>query len=167
VRRVLFLAVVITVVLIPQTVRAELPWVRPVPGPVVKGFDSPKTMYGAGHLGVHFAAPPGTPVRAAGGGVVSFAGRVANVLDVVVLHRGGLRTTYAFLARATVRTGDPVVRGQVIGTTGGRGPGHRGDVVHFGLRVGADYVDPMQLFAAPDLPAVVHLVPLNAAKGAG
>src|SRR4051794_16823449 len=120
-------------------------------------------LYGRGHLGVHFRVPPGTEVRAAGGGIVTFAGRVAGSLDVVVLHRGGLRTTYAFLATAVVRPGDAVVRGQVLGTTGGRGPGHNGSVLHFGLRRGDDYLDPMSLFS----PTVVHLAPVIAANRPG
>ena len=145
------------IVFIPGPARADLPWIRPVIGPVVEGFTPPLTRYGAGHLGVHFRVPPGTPVRAAGGGVVTFAGDVAGDRNVVILHRDGLRTTYAFLATITVHPGDRVVRGQVIGTTGGRGPGHNGDVLHFGLRRGDAYLDPLSLFD----PADVHLAPLH------
>src|SRR4051812_14596394 len=70
-------------------------WIRPVSGAVVRPFDPPQTRFGAGHLGADLAATPGTAVRAAGAGVVSFAGRVAGSLHVVVAHAGNLRTSYS------------------------------------------------------------------------
>jgi hypothetical protein len=137
-------------------------WVRPVAGRVVRAFRAPLTRYGRGHLGVDFAARPGTPVRAAGAGTVVFAGLVANTRHVVVLHADGLRTSYSFLATIRVRRGQAVAPGAVLGTTGGRGEHHDGDVLHFGLRVGGTFVDPMRLFASVvELSARVHLVPIG------
>jgi hypothetical protein len=136
-------------------------WVRPVPGAVVRPFDPPESRFGAGHLGVDFAAPPGTPVVAAGPGVVSFAGTVAGTRHVVVAHAGDLRTSYSFLAAVSVRRGDSVRTGQVVGTTGGDGQGHDGDVLHLGLRSGDAYLDPMALLGPPDLTAIVHLAPTS------
>jgi len=136
-------------------------WWRPVPGRVVHPFRAPVTRFGRGHLGVDFAARPGTPVRAAGPGTVVFAGVVAGVWHVVVAHPGGLRTSYSFLASARVRTGQQVRRGEVVGSTGGHGENHEPGVFHFGLRVAGAYVDPMRLFApavdARDLTTRVHL----------
>lgn len=142
-------------------------WLRPVDGAVVHPFEEPATVYAAGHRGADLAAAPGTPVRAANDGVVSFAGSVAGTLHVTVAHAGGLRTSSSFLATVSVRTGQPVARGDVLGTTGGTGPDHDGPdhdgtVLHFGLRVGDRYVDPMQLFGPHDLTAMVHLVPADA-----
>ncbi len=139
---------------------APAQWVRPVPGAVVRPFEPPSVAYGPGHLGVDFAAAPGTPVHAAGAGVVTFAGHVGTAIDVVVLHRDWRRTTYAFLRTAVVHRGDRVGAGGLIGATGGTGENHDGHVLHFGLRDGSKYVDPMQLFAPVDLPEVVHLAPL-------
>jgi murein DD-endopeptidase MepM/ murein hydrolase activator NlpD len=141
------------------------PWIRPVAGPVARPFRAPVTRYGAGHLGVDLVAAPGTPVQAAGAGTVVFAGTVAGARHVVVRHAGGLRTSYSFLAGVQVRVGEAVAEGEVLGTTGGRGENHDGDVLHLGLRVGETYVDPMQLFASPDLEAVVHLAPIAAESG--
>lgn len=136
-------------------------WLRPVAGAVVHPFEEPVTVYGAGHRGVDLAAAPGTPVRAANDGVVSFAGSVAGTLHVTVTHTGGLRTSYSFLTEVSVRAGQEVARGDVVGTTGGTGPDHDGAVLHLGLRVGDRYVDPMQLFRPGDLTKLVHLVPAD------
>jgi hypothetical protein len=47
-----------------------------------------------------------------------------------------------------------------LGRAGGTGENHTG-VVHFGLRVGDNYVDPMVLFRPPDLAKIVHLAPAS------
>ena len=135
-------------------------WTRPVDGPVVRGFDAPTSRYGPGHRGADLAVPDGTPVRAAGDGVVTFAGVVAGTLHVVVAHAGDLRTSYSFLAVAAVRRGEVVHRGDVIGTTGGPTGAHPAGF-HLGLRRGDDYLDPMLLFGPPDLTRVVHLAPVG------
>ncbi len=134
-------------------------WVRPVDGAVARAFTPPARRYGPGHLGVDFAIPPGTPVHAAGPGEVTIAGPVAGALHVVVAHAGGFRTSYSFLATVTVHRDEHVAAGQVLGTTGGSGPNHATGVVHFGLRSGDEYIDPMLLFGAVDLTEVVHLAP--------
>jgi murein DD-endopeptidase MepM/ murein hydrolase activator NlpD len=141
------------------------PWSRPVSGPVVRGFDPPDSAFGPGHLGVDFAVAPGTPVHAAGDGVIVFAGRVGAALHVVTRHPGDVRTTDSFLATVAVVTGETVRRGAVLGTTGGTGAGHGAGVLHFGVRVGDGYIDPMLLFEPPDLAAVVHLA--EPRRGAG
>ena len=143
----------------PASATPSAQWVRPVAGAVVRAFDAPRSRFGAGHLGVDFAASRGTQVRAAGAGVVSFAGSVAGALHVVLAHAGDLRTSYSFLATIAVRRGTRVASGDVVGTTGGAGEGHDGTVIHFGLRSGDTYVDPMLLFRPVDLATVVHLAP--------
>ncbi|MFN8025241.1 MAG: peptidoglycan DD-metalloendopeptidase family protein [Acidimicrobiia bacterium] len=146
----------------PAAAAATVPsWVRPVDGAVVRPFTAPAGRYGAGHRGADLAAAPGTPVRAAGDGTVVFAGSIGGSLHVTVLHDHGLRTSYSFLAALEVREGQSVTAGEVLGATGATDPdsGHDGASLHFGLRVGDDYVDPMALFAPVDLAAVVHLAP--------
>jgi hypothetical protein len=142
----------------------ELPapgaWLRPVPGAVARPFVAPLSRYGAGHRGADLVAPSGTPVRAANAGEVSFAGRVAGSLHVVIAHAGGLRTSYSFLATVAVRRGQRITRGDVIGTAGGGVDDHAG-VLHLGLRVGDRYVDPMALFSPTDLTRLIRLVPVD------
>lgn len=137
-------------------------WVRPVPGPVRVPFLEPAGPYGAGHRGADLAARPGEAVVAAGDGEVTFAGAVAGTLHVVVAHPGGLRTSYSFLASTSTRRGRTVLRGEVVGRAGGpSAPAHPGGAVHFGLRVGERYVDPMALLGPVDLADLVHLAPVR------
>jgi murein DD-endopeptidase MepM/ murein hydrolase activator NlpD len=132
------------------------------PGPVVRPFEPPPTPYAAGHLGVDFAAAPGSPIRAVAPGVVTFAGDVAGARHVVVRLADGRRVSYSFVERVLVRPGDRVGEGAVLATSGGRGPHHDGSVWHLGLRVGDRYVDPMVLFGRASRPPAIHLAPVGA-----
>ena len=136
-------------------------WSPPVAGRVLRPFAEPIATYAAGHRGVDFAAPPGTPARAANDGTVAFAGDVAGSLHVVIAHAGGIRTSYSFLSRVDMRVGQVVRRGQVVGAAGGVGDGHGVGVLHFGVRIGERYVDPMVLFRPRDLTQLVRLVPAD------
>jgi murein DD-endopeptidase MepM/ murein hydrolase activator NlpD len=151
-------ALVAALVLIPAPVGAATVWSPPVDGPVVRGFEPPRGKFGPGHRGVDYAVAPGTPVRAAGAGLVVFAGRVAGGLHVVVTHTGGLRTGYSYLTGLAVKKGDTVPRGAVVGFSGGTGPAHEPGVLHFSLREGVGYTDPIRLFGGA---GVVRLAPLD------
>ncbi|ROP32517.1 peptidase M23-like protein [Couchioplanes caeruleus] len=138
-----------------------LPWPVfhwPVPGAaIVRRFDPPPQPWLAGHRGVDLAAAPSAPVRSAGAGTVVFAGRVAERGVVSVAHPGGLRTTYEPLTVTSLRVGDPVTAGQEIGRLA---PGHPGcpapACLHWGLRRGDDYLDPLTLLGL----GRVRLLPL-------
>lgn len=118
------------------------------PPEVTRGFDPPAFRYGAGHRGVDLAGAPGQAVRAAGPGVVAFAGDVAGRGVVSIDHPSGLRTTYEPLT-PTVRAGEAVTAGRVIGRLAA---GHAGcpaaACLHWGLRDGEDYRDPRTLLGA-------------------
>jgi murein DD-endopeptidase MepM/ murein hydrolase activator NlpD len=76
------------------------------------------------HAGIDYAAPEGTRVRAAGDGVVSFAGRKGGYGKVVILrHRGQITTLYAHLSRFVpgVRRGTRVAQGDIVGHVGRTG----------------------------------------------
>ncbi len=130
-------------------------WVWPVTGRVVRPFDRPATAYGPGHRGINIAARPNTPVRAAADGIVVFAGTIAGARWIVVLHPGRVRTTYGGLSGITVRRGERVHAGQAIARAGGSG------TVYFGVRIGPEYVDPLDYLEPLDLPSVVHLAPID------
>lgn len=135
--------------------------VWPVAGPILRGFDGPDSPYSAGHRGIDIAAPVGTPFHAPEDGVVSFAGKVAGALYVSIDHADGVRSTCSWLTTITVKKGETVTAGEVIGTTG---LGHPGSDMpphlHFGMKVDGVYVDPMSLLRALDLSGIIRLVPV-------
>jgi murein DD-endopeptidase MepM/ murein hydrolase activator NlpD len=130
-------------------------WVWPITGRVVRPFDPPASAYGPGHRGINIAARPNTPVRAAADGVVVFAGTIAHARWVVVLHPGRIRTTYGALSATRVHRGQHVRGGQTIARAVRTGS------VYFGVRIGPEYVDPLDYLEPLDLPTVVHLAPID------
>lgn len=124
----------------------------PVDRPVVDGFRRPQSEYGPGNRGVDYATEPGEEVRSPAAGEVTFAGQVGGTLHVVVLHADGLRSTLSFLATVAVRRGERVAAGQVVGTAAG--------ALHFGVRAGEEYLDPLGLLAGEE--PEVRLAPLEA-----
>jgi murein DD-endopeptidase MepM/ murein hydrolase activator NlpD len=123
--------------------------------PVVDPFRPPPGPYAAGNRGIEYATVPGSPVRAAADGVVTFAGPVAGQLHVTVGHADGIRTSYSYLASIAVVRGQRVRRGQPVGTAAAR--------LHVGARRGDIYLDPASLWSRG--PPRVVLVPLDGAGG--
>lgn len=123
-------------------------WPLAPPPRVAARFAAPASPYAAGHRGVDLAARVGQAVRAAGAGRVAFAGPVAGRGVVVVAHPGGLRTTYEPVA-ATLAAGAPVRRGTVLGAVTAA-PGHclPATCLHWGVRRGETYLDPLALLGA-------------------
>lgn len=123
--------------------------------PVVRSFDQPEDPFGPGHRGVDLGAQPGQRVLAAGAGVVVFAGNLAG-RGVVSIDHDVLRTTYEPL-RPTVKTGDQVYQGQVIGTVDGGHAGCASACLHWGVRRGnpPEYLNPLELL----VPTRVRLKP--------
>jgi murein DD-endopeptidase MepM/ murein hydrolase activator NlpD len=140
-------------------------WAPPLAGApaVVRPFDPPARPWLPGHRGVDLAGAPGQEVRAAGAGVVAFAGMVAGRGVVSIDHPGGLRTTYEPVT-PTVRTGDHVAALSLLGRLDSawapEAGGHPGCPVqaclHWGLRRGSVYLDPLLLLR----PLRVRLKPM-------
>ncbi|WP_413759129.1 peptidoglycan DD-metalloendopeptidase family protein [Streptomyces sp. MMBL 11-3] len=116
--------------------------------PVARGWEPPATAYGRGHRGLDLTAAPGTPVRSVASGRVSFAGRVAGraVVSVELTGTGTppLRTTYAPV-RATLEKGAEVTAGEVVGVLEPPDPHCPASCLHWGLRRGDTYLDPLTL----------------------
>ncbi|MGX1760078.1 murein hydrolase activator EnvC family protein [Streptomyces lydicus] len=115
---------------------------------VVHGWEPPPAPWAAGHRGVDLAAPTGARVRAAAPGRVAYAGTVAGrgVLTIEVSRSGRppLRTTYEPV-RPTVHKGQRVTAGQPVAVLQ-HGPFHcRAPCLHWGLRRGKSYLDPLSL----------------------
>jgi len=104
------------------------------------------------HLGVDFAAPVGTPVRAVSSGTVSYSGWLAGMGRCVRLdHVREITSAYAHLSRvaAGVRAGAAVEQGQVIGYVGASGLA-TGPHLHFEMHRDGTYVDPLALTGQAD-----------------
>lgn len=97
------------------------------------------------HLGVDYAAPTGTPVRAVGDGVVDFAGWQRGYGNIIVVkHRNNQSTAYAHLSRIMVRKGQRVEQGLNIGLVGSTGAS-TGPHLHFEFREGSTHRDPLTI----------------------
>lgn len=96
---------------------------------------------GKGHNGIDFAAPIGTPIKAALTGTVLGTGNTDAVRGcysfgkwVLVKHANGLDTLYAHLSSIQVSAGETVATGQLLGYSGETGYA-TGPHLHFGVYV--------------------------------
>jgi len=97
------------------------------------------------HLGVDFAAPTGTPVRAVADGTVEYAGWKNGYGNFVQLqHRDRKSTAYAHLSRITVRKGQRVAQSDLIGKVGSTGAS-TGAHLHFEYLIKDQHQDPLEL----------------------
>jgi murein DD-endopeptidase MepM/ murein hydrolase activator NlpD len=96
------------------------------------------------HPGIDYPAPAGTPVAAAGRGVVVFAGWDASGYGnlVVVEHPLGVRSMYAHLSSIAVRRGQQLAAGSRVGLVGTTGFS-TGPHLHFELRLKGAALDPL------------------------
>jgi len=97
------------------------------------------------HKGVDYRAPRGTPVFAAGPGVVRIARRKSGYGRVIMLdHGAGVETRYAHLQSIEVDAGERVSAGARIGSVGSTGRA-TGPHLHFELRIDGDAHDPQEV----------------------
>ena len=104
------------------------------------------------HYGVDYAAPAGTPVVAAAGGVVKLAGWRAGYGKTVRLrHPNGFETLYGHLSKIEVAGGQRVSQGQRLGAVGRTGLATGPHLDYRMLRNGA-FVDPLKVQLPPAEP---------------
>lgn len=124
---------------------ASLPSRWPVHGVINSGFGRRLSAWTNAlefHSGVDIGASQGTPVRAAAGGTVAFAGPHAEYgLTIVIDHGQEIRTVYGHLSRVTATQGQTIERGVVIGFTGNSGRSS-GPHLHYEILVKGQAVDP-------------------------
>ena len=97
------------------------------------------------HKGVDYAAPRGTPVKAAGNGKVIFLGRKGGYGNAIILKHGQKYTTlYAHLSnfRKALKNGSWVKQGQVIGYVGSTGLAS-GPHLHYEFRINGVHHNPV------------------------
>lgn len=112
------------------------------------------------HRGIDFAAPSGTPIKAAGSGRVVSRGRSGGYGNVVVLqHSNGVTTLYGHMSRFAngLSVGERVAQGEVIGYVGMTGLA-TGPHVHYEYRVNGVHKNPARVTIAKADPIPASLM---------
>jgi murein DD-endopeptidase MepM/ murein hydrolase activator NlpD len=101
------------------------------------------------HLGVDYAAPYGTPVHAAADGLVVAAGWEGGYGRTVRLrHANGYETLYGHLSRVTVRAGQRIEQGTLVGAVGATGLA-TGPHLDYRMARNGQFVDPLKVALPP------------------
>lgn len=142
--------------------KASITFDPPVSGSIIVGYADKSLVYSktlkqwTTHLGLDFAAPEGTEVRAVMGGVVEKVTKDDWMgYQIFVKHDGDLRSLYANLQEVVDwKEGSPVNRGQVIGKVGSSALAECADPphLHFELSVKGKPVDPVKYLNAVQTP---------------
>jgi murein DD-endopeptidase MepM/ murein hydrolase activator NlpD len=118
----------------------------PVGAPISSGFGTrvhPILGEVRMHTGIDYAAGTGAPIKAAGSGIVIWAGPRGGYGNAVIIdHRNGLATLYAHQSRVNATVGQKVSTGQVVGFVGQTGMS-TGPHLHFEVRELGAPVDPL------------------------
>jgi murein DD-endopeptidase MepM/ murein hydrolase activator NlpD len=107
--------------------------------------------YSRMHQGLDFAAPTGTPIMAAGDGVVEYAGRKGNYGNYIrIRHPNEYHTVYAHMSRfaSGIRQGARVKQGQTIGYVGSTGMS-TGPHLHYEVHHRGGHVNPATVDTPP------------------
>ncbi|HET9626875.1 MAG TPA: M23 family metallopeptidase [Kofleriaceae bacterium] len=111
---------------------------EPVPHTESSGFgwrDDPIRHTRRFHSGTDYRGKPGTPIVAAGNGVVTFAGRMGGYGNMVEIdHGGGVITRYAHMRRIETQKNAVITAGERIGQVGSTGRA-TGPHLHFEVRL--------------------------------
>ncbi len=113
------------------------------------------------HRGIDYAAPVGTPIRAAGDGRVAFRGVQGGYGNLVVLrHTGGIETVYGHMSRFApgLFVGKRVRQGDAIGFVGMTGLA-TGPHLHYEYRVNGVHRNPNSIRTLPAEPISASLRP--------
>jgi murein DD-endopeptidase MepM/ murein hydrolase activator NlpD len=118
------------------------------------------------HSGIDLMAPYGSPIRAAAGGTVIYAGwyyAYGKIVDIQ--HADGVVTRYAHMSMFApgIVPGTPVDAGAIIGEIGTTGNAH-GAHVHFEVRIDGHAVDPKPYLGMAVCPVTPMLAPLEEAR---
>lgn len=125
---------------------SSVPSLAPVRGILTSGYGSrrdPITGRRSHHPAIDIAAPPGREVRAPADGFVTRAGRIGGLGNAIYLSHGfGINTRFGHMARLTVKPGQRVERGDLLGYVGstGRSTGYH---LHYEVHVDGEAIDPL------------------------
>jgi biotin carboxyl carrier protein len=122
----------------------------PVPGPSISSFGKRNILNGkprSPHSGADFEAAEGEPISAPNAGKVVLAEDLYYSGNTVIIDHGqGLYSYLAHLSRFSVKEGDHVARGDVVGRVGATGR-VTGPHLHWSVRLIGTRVDPLSLIA--------------------
>jgi murein DD-endopeptidase MepM/ murein hydrolase activator NlpD len=122
------------------------PLIKPVDAPFGSGFgmrNHPILGRNRMHEGQDFPAPAGTPIHAAGNGLVVHSGwKRGYGYTIIIDHGNGLATLYGHCSALLVGVGETINRGQVIARVGTTGLS-TGNHLHFEVRINGDPTDPV------------------------
>ena len=147
------------------------PRAGPVPAPawswplsprpaVLRAFDPPARPWLSGHRGVDIeAAHDGAPLVSPAAGRVSFVGTVVDRPVITIDHGNGLRSSFEPVA-SSLTAGSAVAEGDVLGQVQAGHCGPAPPCLHWGVRRGEDYVNPLA-FVMDQRPSVL-LQPIDA-----
>ena len=100
--------------------------------------------WGRSHNGIDIAGSYNSPIKAADGGVVTYAGWMSGYGNYVVIdHENGYQTAYGHNASLSVSVGDRVAKGDVIAKMGSTGRS-TGTHLHFEVRKNGQFVNPLE-----------------------
>lgn len=142
----------------PMAVAAPLPaaeaWRAPLDKVRVTSFYGVKrSVPRTPHKGIDFGAAKGTPVHATAGGTVIAAGPIAEndgkYGNTVIIEHGAQRSLYAHLNSVSVKPGQRVQAGQLIGAVGETGLA-TGPHLHLEVRQNGQNIDPATMFTNLD-----------------
>lgn len=150
-----FLVWALLALVAPAAAASSAEWIWPVSGPVLVPFTVVASPFARGqHRGIDIGAPVGRRVRSACPGHVRFAGTAGPSGRTVSVACDDLSVTYLHLAAISVRRGQSLGRGALLGMVGRSGsPRIATPHLHLGVRRIASrwsYVDPLSLLPPPD-----------------
>jgi hypothetical protein len=126
------------------------PFQAPANGPISGNFGARSVFNGqprSPHSGLDFRSGAGAPVTAPAAGVVALADSLYFTGNTVVIDHGlGLYSLLAHLSKFTIKDGDRVRRGQIVGFVGATGR-VTGPHLHWTVRLNGARVDPRSLIA--------------------
>ncbi len=149
---------------------ASIPAIQPVDNRKIRGAISgfgvrihPVHKIRKMHSGIDFTAPIGTPVYATGNGRVEAAGYDGGYgLRVMIDHGYSYKTLYGHMSKSTVRAGQRVKRGDLIGYVGNTGTS-TGPHLHYEVHKNGSPVNPVN-FIFSDLTPTEYAAILDAAS---